>query len=101
MSSGKMRNHKYGGRKSSMNFLSAFCILKSKCPHLNENSCSALHDGLQHVAQSHAHLIFLVCCRVDLFKIGVRNVLFKTTFQEWVWRWRMQSVHGVWEFGHD
>lgn len=70
MSSGKMRNHKYECRKSGMNFLSAFCILKSKCPDLNADSCSALHDGLQQVAQSHVPLIFLVHCRADLFKIG-------------------------------
>lgn len=71
MSSGKMRNHKYEGRKSNMHLLLAFCVHKSKCPYLNTDSCSAWHDGLQHVAQSHAHLIFLVHCRDDLFKIVV------------------------------
>lgn len=101
MSIGKMRNYKYEDRKSNMNFLLAFCVHKSKCPYIKTDSCLAWHDGLQQEEQSHAHLIFLVHCREDLFKIGVWNVHFKATFQEQVWRWQTQSVHGIQESEHD
>lgn len=76
-----MRNHKYKGRKSSMNVLLAFCVHKYQCPYLNTDSCSVWHDKLQHVAQSHAHLIVLVTAERIFSKQRFTMIISKSYFK--------------------